>query len=70
MGGYTSGRISVKNRYEAIENKNHGVVIGGWRKSLWSWECPIKINLFIWLMVENKILTWEILQCRGFLGLG
>jgi ribonuclease HI len=23
---------------------------------------------FIWLMVENKILTWEILQRRGFIG--
>jgi hypothetical protein len=70
MGGDTSGRISVKNIYEAIENKKQYLVIGGWRKSLWSWEVPMKLKLFTWLMIENKILTWEILQRRGFVGPG
>jgi hypothetical protein len=45
-------------------------VIGGWRKALWSWSCPLKIKLFTWLVVENKILTWDILQRRGFKGPG
>jgi ribonuclease HI len=30
--------------------------------------CPLKLNIFIWLVVENKILTWENLQRRGFIG--
>jgi hypothetical protein len=55
-GGDSSGRISVKNAYEAIEKKKHVFMIGGWRKSLWSWDCPLKLKLFTWLVVENKVL--------------
>jgi hypothetical protein len=67
-GGDSSGMISVKNVYEATEKKKRSFVIGGWRKSLWSWDCPLKLNLFTWLVAENKILTWENLQHRGFIG--
>jgi hypothetical protein len=70
MGRDTSGRILVKNIYEAIENKKKNKEIGGWRKALWSWEVPLKLKLFNWLMIENKLLTWEILQRRGFVGPG
>jgi hypothetical protein len=68
MGGDASGQISVKNVFVAMEKKKWNFVIGGWRKALWSWACPLKIKLFTWLIAENKILTWDILQRRGFLG--
>jgi hypothetical protein len=68
MGGDSSGLISVKNVYEATEKKKQNFVIGGWRKSLWYWDCSLKLNLFTWLVAENKILTWENLQHRGFNG--
>jgi hypothetical protein len=67
-GGRFVGTISVKNVYVATEKKKWNFVIGGWRKYLWSWDCPLKIKLFTWLIAENKILTWEILQHRGFIG--
>jgi hypothetical protein len=66
--GDSSGRISVKNAYEAIEKKKQVFMIGGWRKLLWSWDCPLKLKLFTWLVKENKILSWENLQRRGFEG--
>ena len=34
LGGYSSRKITVKNAYEAIENKKHAFLIDGWRKSL------------------------------------
>jgi hypothetical protein len=67
-GGDLSGQVTVKNVYLASEKLKWNYKIGGWRKALWSWDCPLKIKLFIWLLVENKILTWEILQRRGFTG--
>jgi len=66
--GNSSALISVKNVYEATKKKKRNFVIGGWRKSMWSCNCPLKIKLFTWLVVENKILTWENLQHRGFNG--
>jgi hypothetical protein len=67
-GGDASGLITVKNIYEATEKRKRSYVIGGWWKSLWTWDFPLKLNLFIWLVAENKILTWENLQRRGFIG--
>jgi len=37
---------------------------------LWSWSYTLKIKLFTWIVVENKILTWDILQRCGFRGPG
>ena len=57
MGGDNSGQFSVKNVYNALASKLWKFKIGGSRKKLWSWDCPLKIKLFAWLVVENKILT-------------
>jgi len=46
MGGDESSILTVKNAYEAMEKKKWVFVIGGWRKALWSWTCPLKIHLF------------------------
>jgi hypothetical protein len=69
-GGDYSGQLTVKNVYNAIATKQWIKTIGGWRKKLWLWDCPQKIKLFVWLVVENKILTWENLQLRGHIGPG
>jgi len=42
--------------------------IKGWRQALWKWDLQLKIKLFIRLAAENKILTWENLQNRGWEG--
>jgi hypothetical protein len=39
-----------------------------WYSDLWRWQLPLKIKLFMWLLLEQKILTWESLYKRGFLG--
>jgi hypothetical protein len=52
----------VKNVYTTLSNTL------GWRKHLWKWNCPSK--LFIWLLLEDKILTWKNLQRRGWSGPG
>jgi hypothetical protein len=69
-GGDASGQISVKNVYEALSNKLWSYKIGGWRRNLWTWDCPLKVKLFFWLVVENKVLTWENLQKKGWKGPG
>jgi hypothetical protein len=39
-----------------------------WYTELWHWQLPLKVKLFTWLMLEQKILTWENLLKRGFVG--
>jgi hypothetical protein len=67
-GGDHSGMLTVKNVYTALSKKLWPLQIVGWRKHLWSWDLPYKIKLFTWLVVENKLLTWENLQKRGWIG--
>jgi hypothetical protein len=64
-----SGHISVKNVYEALSNKLWKYKLGGWRRNLWKWDCPLKIKLFIWLIAENKILSWKIYRREDGRGL-
>jgi ribonuclease HI len=70
LGGDASGQITVNNAFVAVENMRWNYVVGGWRKALWSWACPLKIKKIVWLSVENKILSWDNLQHRGFSGPG
>jgi hypothetical protein len=45
-------------------------VATGWRKNFWSWNIQMKVKLFFWLVAENKVLTWQILQQKGWQGPG
>jgi hypothetical protein len=67
-GGDQTGIISVKNVYLVVEKLKWIHTTRIWRKALWSWDCPLKIKIFIWLEVENIILSWDVLQRRGFIG--
>jgi len=64
-GGDGFGRPTAKNIYLALEKKKWMTVIGGWKRDLWKWDLAQKIKLFIWLLSENKILTWDSLQKKG-----
>jgi hypothetical protein len=66
--GDNSGFLTMKNVYLALANKLWLHPIGGWQKKLWTWDCALKIKLFTWLYVANKILTWDNLQHKGWIG--
>ena len=36
---------------------------------MWHNQRPIKTKITMWLSLSNKLLTWEMLQKRGFQGL-
>jgi hypothetical protein len=57
--GDNSDHISIKNLYSAIANTTWLHNIYGWRKQFWSWKIPLKIKLFTWISLENKIPTWD-----------
>jgi hypothetical protein len=67
-GGDQSGLLSVKNVYNALALKFWPQQISTWRRQLWTWDLAYKIKLFIWLALERKILTWDSLQKRGWVG--
>jgi hypothetical protein len=67
-GGDKSGILSVKNLYKALAEIFWHHTIKGWRYKLWKWNVALKIKLFFWLILENKVLTWENLVSKGWEG--
>lgn len=64
------GKVNANLAYNlAITGQRVGR-IEWWMKWFWKGTLPLKIKLFAWLCLNNKILTWEGLQRRGVLGLG
>jgi hypothetical protein len=64
----TGGQVSEKQAYKVqmLENVEEESIL--WYIDLWTWKIPLKVKLFIWLILEQRILTWENLVKRGFLG--
>jgi hypothetical protein len=68
--GNVLGNITTKNAYDSITSNIWNHRKNWWHYSLWKWDMAPKIKHFTWLLLENKIITWENLQKRGKLGLG
>lgn len=68
LGADNTGVLTVKSVYEALVSLNGIPECSRWEKNLWKWPIPLKITLFFWLALHNKVLTWEQLQRRGWVG--
>jgi hypothetical protein len=66
IGGDHSGLITVKNVYNALANEYWLNPITDWRRHLWTWDLALTLKLFLWLALENKILSWENVRKRGW----
>ena len=65
-----NGMISADKVYECIVNSYKPDLGSRLYISLWSSLLPRKIGCFTWLVLRNKILTWDNLQKRGKIGPG
>jgi zinc-binding in reverse transcriptase len=36
--------------------------------SIWNLKIPLKVKIFIWLALQGKMLTKDVLLCRGWSG--
>jgi hypothetical protein len=70
VGGDASGVISVKNLYQALIKPLDFHCEKAWILKLWKWPIQLKIKLFLWLAAFDKILTWDVLQSKGWVGPG
>ncbi len=62
-----SGRFSVKSLYNFL--KDGGVVDRRWTQ-LWTIPTPLKVKIFVWLLIRKKVLTADNLSKRGWSGEG
>jgi len=67
-GGDQLGSLLAENVYNFVASKLWPHQISNWCRQIWSWDLAYKLKLFIWLVMEGKILTWDSLQRRGWNG--
>jgi len=57
--GDNYGIPMVKNIYRGIVSTKMLKKIDRWQLSICHWNIQLKVKLFIWLVVEGRILTWD-----------
>jgi hypothetical protein len=62
------GEVTAKEAYATLSFQSWRCSVKWWHRALWDWNIPIKIKLFCWLLLENKVLTWDNLQKKGGMG--
>ena len=59
-----NGRFSVKSTYDAMTVNDSGL----YNKRIWKSKVPSKIKIFLWLMLNNAILTKDNMVKRKWQG--
>jgi ribonuclease HI len=67
-GGDQSGSLTAKNVYLALASFYWSQDKSNRCHQIWKADCPVKLKLFFWLLIENRILVWTNLQARGWEG--
>lgn len=60
-----SGVLTTKLGYEALSVVNGILDIKYWFLVVSKMKYPLKVHLFIWLDLENRILTWDKVRGEG-----
>jgi hypothetical protein len=66
-GHSTTGNFSVKEAYYLQGNYQDQAKESIWGK-IWNSTLWPKVSIFLWLTVQNRILTWDNLKKWGFIG--
>jgi hypothetical protein len=64
----SSGRYTTQLGYKAMFRVEEENDRKWWWKSVWKIKSPIKQKVFLWLVLANKILTWDNCKKRAWHG--
>jgi hypothetical protein len=66
----TTGVLTTKLGYASKFSEEQGAMRLWWWKAVWKLVFPLKTRIFLWLVLENKVLMWDNGQKRNWIGLG
>jgi hypothetical protein len=64
----TKQEVNAKLTYKVQVMEGREVETKFWYSEIWEWKLPLKVKLFVWLLLEQRILTWDNLIKNGFIG--
>ena len=63
-----NGMVTANSAYELIVSRNLPLAHHSFYTQIWHFSIPQKIKRFIWLVIKNKVNTWDNLIKRGWSG--
>jgi hypothetical protein len=60
--------FSAKLGYQLLEDDDFTGEVKAWWSPLWKVNAPLKVKNLTWLVLENKILTWDNGVKHGWIG--
>ena len=70
MGFIPTMRYSPKFCYDKILNGRDNSDQIWWWHVVWKFKRPLKTKIFMWFLLTNKALTWNVLRRKGQEGHG
>ena len=68
IGNKQSGSVTTSLAYLTLLSQHQVYRSKWWHIVIWKVKVPQKLKCFMWLSIRHKILTWYLLQQRGFHG--
>jgi len=64
------GVVTASQAYDHLYGQKYGFPESWWATFIWNWHIPQRIRCLLWLLINDKILTWDNLCKRGWVGPG
>lgn len=68
VGQVHKNLIATEDIYRSISILANPFVELSWFHKSWKWNFPLKLKCFSWLVLNDKVLTWNNFVHRGFIG--
>jgi len=65
-----SGSVDAKSAYSQLMADKGPMEDVWWDLKIWKWTIPCKIKCFFWLLLNHRVLTWDVMCRRGWIGPG
>lgn len=67
-GNTGNGSVTAKSAYKRIIQQKYIFPPDWWYVKIWKWHIPLKLKCFTWLILQNKLKTWDNLCKQGWSG--
>lgn len=58
-GNPASGNVTAKSAYKRILQDKYIYPQDWWYLKIWQWNIPVKLKCFSWLILQDKLKTWD-----------
>ena len=63
-----NGMVTASLAYDLLVSSMLPLVNTSIMSRIWGFSIPLKIKCFLWLAIDNRISTWDILKSKGWSG--